>query len=230
MEKTGFHEDFINGAGKTVTTEIFFYIESEPSDKQILYLPEGSEEILIFHRNILADEPVPHHAAGRKRCGNVDQALIFGAAECKADVFLSLDKFPINEDIDQGKHLIRAFAPSAAFGQKIRFQGVAGIAPDCFTGILRTDFFQERNKRPLVIRFKRFSAQQGQSVDIIWGKQRKQFALHLFIEWGAVGKAPGFWVETVMAVMSATGDEKGNPHALSVCNITVFDCTVVHYR
>lgn len=43
MEKTGFHEDFINGAGKTVTTEIFFYIESEPSDKQILYLPEGSE-------------------------------------------------------------------------------------------------------------------------------------------------------------------------------------------
>ena len=119
MEKTGFHEDFINGAGKTVTTEIFFYIESEPSDKQILYLPEGSEEILIFHRNILADEPVPHHAAGRERCGNVDQALIFGAAECKADVFLSLDKFPINEDIEQGKHLIRAFAPSTAFGQKI---------------------------------------------------------------------------------------------------------------
>jgi hypothetical protein len=31
-------------------------------------------------------------------------------------------------------------------------------------------------------------------------------------------------------VMSAAGDEKGNPHALSVCNITVFDCTVVHYR
>lgn len=57
MEKTGFHEDFINGAGKTVTAEIFFYMESEPSDKQILYLPEGSEEILIFHRNILADEP-----------------------------------------------------------------------------------------------------------------------------------------------------------------------------
>lgn len=87
MEKTGFHEDFINGAGKTVTAEIFFYMESEPSDKQILYLSKGSEEILIFHRNILADEPVPHHAAGRKRCGNVDQALIFGAAECKADVF-----------------------------------------------------------------------------------------------------------------------------------------------
>lgn len=43
MEKTGFHEDFINGAGKTVTAEIFFYMESEPSDKQILYLPEGSE-------------------------------------------------------------------------------------------------------------------------------------------------------------------------------------------
>ena len=67
MEKTGFHEDFINGAGKTVTAEIFFYMESEPSDKQILYLSKGSEEILIFHRNILADEPVPHHAAGRKR-------------------------------------------------------------------------------------------------------------------------------------------------------------------
>ena len=48
MEKTGFHEDFINGAGKTVTAEIFFYMESEPSDKQILYLPKGSEEILIF--------------------------------------------------------------------------------------------------------------------------------------------------------------------------------------
>ena len=109
----------LNGAGKTVTAEIFFYMESEPSDKQILYLSKGSEEILIFHRNILADEPVPHHAAGRKRCGNVDQALIFGAAECKADVFLSLDKFPINEDIEQGKHLIRAFAPSTAFGQKI---------------------------------------------------------------------------------------------------------------
>ena len=76
----------------------------------------------------------------------------------------------------------------------------------------------------------RFSAQQGQPVDIIWGKQRKQFALRLFIEWGAVGKAPGFRVETVMAVMSAAGDEKGNPYALSVCNITVFDCTVVHYR
>jgi len=119
VEKTGFHEDFINGAGKTVTAEIFFYMESEPYDKQILYLSKGSEEILIFHRNILADEPVPHHAAGRKRCGNVDQALIFGAAECKADVFLSLDKFPINEDIEQGKHLIRAFAPSTAFGQKI---------------------------------------------------------------------------------------------------------------
>ena len=230
MEKTGFHEDFINGAGKTVTAEIFFYMESEPSDKQILYLPKGSEEILIFHRNILADEPVPHHAAGRKRCGNVDQALIFGAAECKADVFLSLDIFPFNEVIEQGKHLICALAPSTSFGQNIRFQGVAGIAPDCFTGILCTDFFQERNKRPLVIRFKRFSAQQGQSVDIIWGKQRKQFALRLFIEWGAVGKAPGFRVETVMAVMSAAGDEKGNSHALSVCNITVLDCTVVHYR
>ena len=49
MEKTGFHEDFINGAGKTVTAEIFFYMESEPSDKQILYLSKGSEEILIFH-------------------------------------------------------------------------------------------------------------------------------------------------------------------------------------
>jgi hypothetical protein len=24
VEKTGFHEDFINGAGKTVTAEIFF--------------------------------------------------------------------------------------------------------------------------------------------------------------------------------------------------------------
>lgn len=100
MEKTGFHEDFINGAGETVTAEIFFYMESEPSDKQILYLPKGSEEILIFHRNILADEPVPHYAAGRKRGGNVDQALVLGAAECKTDVFLSLDKFPINEDIE----------------------------------------------------------------------------------------------------------------------------------
>ena len=186
--------------------------------------------VLIFHGNILADEPVPHHAAGRKRGGNVDQALVLGAAECKTDVFLSLDKFSIDEDIEQRKHLIRAFAPGAAFGQKIGFQGVAGIAPDRFAGILPTDFFQERDKRPLIIRFEGFSAQQGQSVDVIWGKQRKQFALRLFIEWGAVGKAPGFRVETVMAVMSAAGDEKGNPHALSVCNITVFDCTVVHYR
>lgn len=40
----------------------------------------------------------------------------------------------------------------------------------------------------------------------------------------------GIRIETVMAVMSAAGDEQGNPHALSVCNITVFDCTVVHYR
>ena len=77
--------------------------------------------VLIFHGNILADEPVPHHTAGRKRGGNVDQALILGAAECKTDVFLSLDKFSIDEDIEQRKHLIRAFAPGAAFGQKIGF-------------------------------------------------------------------------------------------------------------
>ena len=87
MEKTGFHEDFINGAGKTVTAEIFFYMESEPSDKQMLYLPKGSEEILIFHRNILADEPVPHHAAGRKRCGNVDQALISEPRNARLMIF-----------------------------------------------------------------------------------------------------------------------------------------------
>ena len=146
-------------------------MESEPSGKQILYLPEGSEEILIFHRNILADEPVPHHAAGRKRCGNVDQALIFGAAECKADVFLSLDKFPINEDIEQGKHFIRAFAAGAAFGKQVGFQSVAGIAPDRFVGLLRAHFLEERDERPLVIRFERFSAQQGKPVDIVRGKQ-----------------------------------------------------------
>ena len=86
MEGAGFHEDFINGAGETVTAEIFFYMESGAFRQSRCCTCQALRK-LIFHRNILADEPVPHHAAGRKRCRNVDQALIFGAAECKADVF-----------------------------------------------------------------------------------------------------------------------------------------------
>ena len=53
MEKTGFHENFTNSVGKAVIAEFFWHKESEPSGKQILYLPEGSE---IIHDNRMLAE------------------------------------------------------------------------------------------------------------------------------------------------------------------------------
>ena len=94
-----------------------------------------------LHFNIPADKVVPHKRAGSQRFRYVDNALIFGAAEGKADIFLFLDKFAVHEDINTGKHFISHFAAGAAFGEQIAFQRIAAVAPYRFIGICGADSF-----------------------------------------------------------------------------------------
>ena len=80
------------------------------------------------------------------------------------------------------------------------------------------------------MRVKRLAAEVGDAPDIIRAEHGKQAVGDLVGERLAVGKVPRLFVEAVLAVVRAAGDEQAHAHAGTVCDVAGFDIGIIHKK
>ena len=77
-----------------------------------------------------------------------------------------------------------------------------------FFGAFLAESVQERHQCALVGRLERFSAKQGQTVDIKRLAGGNEFIFGFFRKGLSVGEIPGFLIETILAVVGTAGHEE----------------------
>ena len=140
---------------------------------------------------------------GRAGLVQINDALVFGAAEPQRDVLLLGQKFAVHQDVQQRKHFVGYFAAGRAFLQKLFFIGIAGVAPDCLVRVQHPHIAQKRDERALVFGLERFAAEQRKPVDIIRRQAAQNRIAGGFVKRPAVTEIPGDGVEAVLAVAAA---------------------------
>ena len=105
------------------------------------------------------------NAACRTGFGQVDEALVGGAAKTKGNVFQFLYELSVHQHVDEGEQLVSDLAPGPAFPQQVALIPIAGVGPDVLLRETLPHPAQEGEQGALVLGLKGFAAQQGQSAD-----------------------------------------------------------------
>jgi len=166
---------------------------------------------------------------GAARLVHVDDALVTAAAELEGDVLQLLAEAPVDEHVDAVEHCVRHLAARvAAIPLQLVVETVAREAPDGLLRIPRTHLSQQRQQIPLVLRFKRLTAEDGQPADIGFVELGENLVRRRLREGLAVVEVPRLRLEAAGTVVAAAGDEERHPHADAVGDVAFFQFSVVH--
>ena len=158
----------------------------------------------------------------------MQDSLVAASAEFQGEIFFGFDEFAVYEGVDAIEHLIRVFGVDFSAGDEIYIIEVSGVAPDIFLWVAFFDLLQESCEFFLVLWLEGFAAEEGKSLDICRFECFEDLCFYFFGVWIAVIEIPGFGIEASFAVMSASGYKKADPDAGSICDIVIFDCSVIH--
>ena len=158
----------------------------------------------------------------------MQDSLVAASAEFQGEIFFGFDEFAVYEGVDAIEHLIRVFGVDFSAGDEIYIIEVSGVAPDIFLRVAFFDLLQESCEFFLVLWLEGFAAEEGKSLDICRFECFEDLCFYFFGVWIAVIEIPGFGIEASFAVMSASGYKKADPDAGSICDIVIFDCSVIH--
>lgn len=158
----------------------------------------------------------------------VKDSLVAASAEFQGEIFFGFDELAVYEGIDTGEHLVSVFGVDFSAGDEVYIIEISGVAPDIFLRVAFFDLLQESCELFLVLRLKGFSTEEGKSLDICRFKCFEDLCFYFFGIWIAVIEIPGLGIEASFAMMPAAGYEKADPDAGSICDIVIFDCSVIH--
>ena len=158
----------------------------------------------------------------------MQDSLVAASAEFQGEIFFGFDELAVYEGVDAGEHLARVFGVDFSAGDEIYIIEISGVAPDIFLRVAFFDLLQESCEFFLVLWLEGFAAQEGKSLDICRFECFEDLCFYFFGVWIAVIEIPGFGIEASFAVMSASGYKKADPDAGSICDIVIFDCSVIH--
>ena len=105
---------------------------------------------------------------------------------------------------------------------------IARVSPDI---LIRASLLYPTKKRQqdsLALWLKGIAAKQRQPINVIWPEKLQYMIFRFFTKGLSIVKSPSFWLETAGAAISAARYEKADPDTQTVCNIAVFNCTVIH--
>lgn len=159
---------------------------------------------------------------------HIDEPLVFRAAKAQPDVLFGQDEGPVHQRVNAPQQLRCLRQADAIRSRGQLFPGIARVGPDV---LLRISLFhpaQKGQQDALVLRLKGISAEQRQSADVVGLQQPQQLLLGLRRKGLAVIKRPGLRLKTPGAVIAAAGHEQADPHPQTVCDIAVFDRSVIH--
>ena len=160
---------------------------------------------------------------------NLQHTLVAAAPEFQFEIVTLLVKFPIHQDIDACKKFWRHLAVRPSLRrQQIRLIRITGVAPDRLLRILLLKPEDQRQKRPLVLRLHRLSAQQRQAGYIAFSTGIEDLLYCLVREFLSIIKIPCDLIKTAPAPVSAAGHKKARPHSGAVGNVAMFDIGVFH--
>lgn len=152
--------------------------------------------------------------------------MVVRASESERQIFPFLDEGAVHKHVRAFEDFVNMFGMGAAVGFEKPLVGKACVYPDCFAGVNRFYVFDKRGERSLIFRFKRFSAQYGQSGYVSRRQRADYFLFGIGSKGLAVIKVPGLGLKTIFAAIAASGYKQGYPYARSVCDVRFFNVSV----
>ena len=155
-------------------------------------------------------------------------SLVAASAEFQGEIFFSFDELAVYEGIDTGEHLVSVFGVDFSAGDEVYIIEISGVAPDIFLRVAFFDLLQESCEFFLILWLEGFAAQERKSLNVCRFECFEDLCFNFFGVWISVIEIPGFGIEASFAVMPAAGYEKTDPDACSICDIVIFDYSVIH--
>ena len=162
--------------------------------------------------------------AGFQGFGQVDEALVVGAAEAQTEIFAGGDERPVDEDVESCEQRVG----HAGQLRQILAVDVAGERPDGFFRVGGADLLRERKKAGLIMRVERFAAEVGDAADVVGAEQLQNVVHDGFGKRLAIVKVPRLGVEAVFTVVRAAGNKEADTDAGSICDVPRLNCRIVH--
>ena len=137
--------------------------------------------------------------------------------------------FSVNENVDTVEQFVRDILEvSLATRHKVAVVDVTRVTPDVLLGQLTDNELTQREEFLLVLRLHGVTAQKRQATNVGGSKALDNLVSHFSCEGLAEREALRLFVEASRTVNTAARDEQRRTHAHSVCDVTVFDGSVVH--
>mgnify|MGYP001709561216 FL=1 len=155
-------------------------------------------------------------------------SLVAASAEFQGEIFFGFDELAVYEGIDTGEHLVSVFGVDFSAVDEVYIIEISGVAPDIFLRVAFFDLLQESCEFFLILWLEGFAAQERKSLNVCRFECFEDLCFYFFGIWIAVIEIPGLGIEASFAMMPAAGYEKADPDAGSICDIVIFDCSVIH--
>lgn len=158
----------------------------------------------------------------------MENPLVRRAAKTQRDVFQLLDERAVHEHVDERQKLVRDIRPPTTGSEKVALVDTARVAPDRLARHFRSDATKKRDERTLVSRLHRIAAEKSQPGNPRMVEFGENQILRCTGERPPSREVPRRCIETPLAVMRATRNEKRHAYAVAVRDVARQDFAVIH--